>query len=97
MHPSTKQRPKGFIALYAVFLALVAVSSGLAVFASFAPGAVTALTRGVDAQIALFMVPLAALMFAIIAEVLHATFRGATPAGSPERRVRTWKPGHGEG
>ncbi len=98
MRKSLKPRSKGFTAYYAVSLALVALSSGAAVFASLAPASATAFMRGLDTQVALFLVPLAALMFAIIAEVLYATFRGTRPAAiAPRATARHWKPGHGEG
>jgi FtsH-binding integral membrane protein len=99
MQSTTPSRPKSFIAYYAVALALVALTSGAAVFANMAPQSAASLTRHIDTQVALFLVPLAVLMFAIIAEVLYVTFRGVTPAVAkkPVRSIRHWTPGHGEG
>jgi FtsH-binding integral membrane protein len=99
MQNSTPSRPKSFTAYYAIGLALVALTSGAAVFANMAPERAASLTSHIDTQVALFLVPFAVLMFAIIAEVLYATFKGVTPAMAekPVRSIRHWTPGHGEG
>jgi len=101
-HPmprTTLSRSKSFIACYALAAAVVALTSGAAIYASISPSGAASLIGGIDTQVALFLVPLAVLMFAIIAEVLHATLRGVTPAriDRPARPIRHWTPGHGEG
>jgi hypothetical protein len=99
MSQTTQSRPKSFIAIYALAAVLVAFASALAIYAHVAPGQVTFLPADFDAQVALFLVPLAVLMFAIIAEVLHATLKGSAPLMSeiPTRSIRQWTPGRGEG
>jgi hypothetical protein len=99
MQNSMPSRPKSFTAYYAIALALVALTSGAAVFANMAPERAASLTGRIDTQVALFLVPLAVLMFAVIVEVLYATFKGVTPAMAqkPVRSIRHWTPGHGEG
>ena len=99
MHKTTLSRPKSFIALYAVAALVVALTSGAAIYAVVSPASAASLTGGMDTQVAIFLVPLAVLMFVIIAEVLYATLRGAAPAMNerPARSIRHWTPGHGEG
>ena len=91
-------RSKGFNIYYAVCAILVALTSGVAIFATVAPASAATLTGGVDTQLAVFLVPLALLMIAIIAEVLRITLHGAAPEPQPApRRILTWTPGRREG
>jgi hypothetical protein len=80
---------------YAAAAVLVAASSAMAVFASIAPGQMAWLTKSLDAEMALFIVPLCVLLFAVIAETLHI---GARKPGQTEQlvpaRIRPWTKDH---
>lgn len=82
MHKSTQTRPRGVTLFYVIALAFVAVTCALAVIADVMPSLAIPMIEGVDTQIAVFVVPLAMLMFAIIAEVVHSSFSGSFPAKS---------------
>lgn len=73
----------------------------MALLAAFAPATFTSLIQDSDAQIAVFVVPLTLLFFAIVFEVTRFAMRGTSlPGDAPRRRARArrhWKPGHGEG
>lgn len=99
MHKTTQNRPKSFTVIYVIALAFVAMTCALAVLADTVPGVVAPLLHGVDTEVAVFVVPLAMLMFAIIAEVVHVSLSGSLPddARAKARAVRAWAPGRGEG
>ena len=86
-----RRRSAGLRLYYAACAGLVALTSGVAIFATVAPASAATLTQSVDPQLAVFLVPLALLMVTIIVEVLRTT----APAAAPQmqvsgRRLRSW-------
>jgi hypothetical protein len=87
------------LAIASVIVAVAA--AGIATFATVAPAAAASLTQDADTQIAIFVVPLALLLLAVVFEVTRFAVRNpALPDNGPPRRLRGarhWKPGRGEG
>lgn len=71
----------------------------LAVLAGYLPAQQALLTGKLDAEVVLLFVPLAALVFAIVAEVIRVAARGPLRSTTTRRMppLSGWKPGHGEG
>jgi hypothetical protein len=99
MQEKPKSWPGSFTILYILAALLVAATSVLAILANAFPAKAALLTWGLDMQIAVFMVPVAALMFALLAEVLRATLSGIGTGRPPAPALHPgeWKPGHNEG
>jgi hypothetical protein len=97
MKESTRNRPKSFKVYYLASAFAVAVTAVLAVVGSLRPSLV--LPGGVETEVAVFLVPLALLLIALLAEAAHAAWRGAAPLDPvPQvRRISQWAPGRGEG
>src|SRR5687767_9428888 len=75
------------------------VLMSVALLAGVMPQSFAALPMPVDLGVLLLMVPLCALVLAIMAEALRAAMQGV-PAGKARRTVTAlsqWRPGHGEG
>ncbi|HEY4202837.1 MAG TPA: hypothetical protein VGM83_19980 [Devosiaceae bacterium] len=89
MHKIALARPKGFKLYYLASVIAVAATAAAAVMA---PARTALLMRGVDAQIAVFLVPLALLLFAVLAEVTIQALRHGGPleAALPVRRISQW-------
>jgi hypothetical protein len=71
----------------------------VALLAGVVPQSFSALPMPVDLGVLLLMVPLCALVLAIMAEALRAAMQGV-PAGRARRTATAlsqWRPGHGEG
>jgi hypothetical protein len=96
MRETTRNRPKSFKVYYLASAFAVAVTGMLAVIGSFRPSLV--LPGGVDTEVAVFLVPLALLLIALLAEATHAAWRGAAlDTTPPVRHITHWAPGRGEG
>lgn len=82
-----------------ISFSLTFVGAGLAVLAGYLPTQLALLDGRIDAEVVLLFVPLAALVFAIVAEAARISFRGTPRAGAPRRAspLGDWTPGHGEG
>src|SRR5690606_11042208 len=72
---------------------------GLAALAGYLPARHVLMSGSIDPEVVLLFVPLAALVFAIVAEALRIAV--TTPrrpgAGRRARPLSEWTPGHGEG
>ena len=82
-----------------ISFSLTFVGVGLAVLAGYLPARQALLAGKIDAEVVLLFVPLCALVFAIVAEVLRVAASGPIRA-TASRRARPlsgWTPGHGEG
>lgn len=88
MSDTTPAKPKSFTAFYLLALVAVALTSALAIYAGVSPSSAAALTHGLDARVAVFVVPLALLMLATIGEVVRVSLRGAIP-GDDQLPVRS--------
>lgn len=97
MPKSKKSWQKSFNLYYAVSAVLVAATAGMAVYSSLEPDAAARLTGGIDTELALFLVPLTLLVFAVVGEVLHTSGRNFGTQAPPRPSMRHWKPGRGEG
>jgi hypothetical protein len=87
------------IAVTAISFSLTFVGVSLALLAGVLPPSFASLQPPVDLGVVLLMVPLFALVFAMMAEALRAALKG-TPRPHVHRAVvalNTWQPGRGEG
>lgn len=96
---STSRKPISFKAYAVVSALLAAAGAAVTVFASVAPAAAASLTQSSDAQIAVFLVPLAVLMATVVFEVIRFALRHGLPQEklANARLPRGWSPGAGEG
>lgn len=87
--------PTSFISFSLTF-----VGVGLAVLAGYLPAHQALLQGKIDPEVVLLFVPLAALVFAIVAEAIRIAVKAPRLPGT-RRRTDTpsddWTPGHGEG
>jgi hypothetical protein len=98
MTESTSRKAKSFRILPLLTLFTILAGAGVAIFATVAPATAASLTQRADAQIAIFVVPLAVLLFGIIFEVTRFAMRAELPTQPPRQtRIRAWQPGRGEG
>jgi hypothetical protein len=87
------------IAVTAISFSLTFVGVSLALLAGVLPPSFAAIQPPVDLGVVLLMVPLFALVLAMMAEALRAAMKG-TPRPHVHRAVvalNTWQPGRGEG
>ena len=99
MHKSASPKRKSF-RLYALLSAvLLGLGSVGALIAGVTPATAANLATQPDTQIAVFMIPLTILVFAVLFEVARVVLRGNLPAEAPAPRPlpRYWSPGRGEG
>ncbi|MEO5807282.1 hypothetical protein [Devosia sp.] len=99
MHKSTSAQRKSF-KLYAIASSVLAGTGGVAaLFFGVSPSNAADFAQTIDAPVAVFMVPLSLLVFAILFEVARITWRGALPEQAPARRDASqyWQAGRGEG
>lgn len=85
-------------ALLSFFLTFVGV--GLAVLAGYLPARQAVLSGTIDAEVVLLFVPLAALVFAIVAEAARLSLKDSPVRQDPNRPTAPlsgWTPGRGEG
>ena len=96
---TTSDRSKSFNAYTVLSAFLATAGAAVAVFAGVAPAAAASLTQSVDAQIAVFLVPLVLLMATVIFEVIRFALRHGLPRDPVATTTlpRGWSPGAGEG
>ena len=95
----TSAKPNSFKAYAVASVVLATAGAAIVVFASVAPAAAASLTQSADAQIAVFVIPLALLMATVIFEVIRFALRHGLPRDTVAnaRLPRGWSPGAGEG
>jgi len=96
--PAGKRR--SLFATSVISFSLTFVGVGLAVLAGYLPTRQALLTGKIDAEVVLLFVPLAALVFAIVAEAIRIAAKGPLLPGARRRAaapLSDWTPGHGEG
>src|SRR5262245_23519265 len=84
----------------AISFSLTFVGVSLALLAGVLPQKFASLDMPVDMGVVLLLVPLCALVLAMMAEVLRAAARGALPkrpVRTASALIREWRPGNGEG
>ena len=100
--PAGRNRKKSgtsLLAITAISFSLTFVGVSVALLAGVLPPSFAAVQPPVDLGVVLLIVPLLALVFAMMAEALRAAMKG-TPRPHVHRAVvalNTWRPGHGEG
>lgn len=101
--PTTTQsegkRSRNLVSTSIISFSLTFVGVGLAIVAGYLPTQQALLTGKLDAEVVLLFVPLSALIFAIVAEVLRIATKGPLRSTAPRRMppLSDWKAGHGEG
>lgn len=84
--------------IVAISFSLTFVATGILLLLGILPPTVAALEAPVDIGVLLLMVPLCALVLAIMAEVLRAAISGLPKTPAPRIAPLTdWRPGRGEG
>lgn len=94
------KRGRTLLSTSIISFSLTFVGVSLAVLAGYVPAQQVLLTGKLDAEVVLLFVPLCALVFAIVAEVLRIAAKGGPLHPATTRRttpLSDWKPGHGEG
>jgi hypothetical protein len=83
----------------AISFSLTFVGVSIALLTGFLPPAVVPLAMPVDLGVLLLIVPLTALVLAILAEAFRGALRGVPEAPAPRTvtALSDWRPGHGEG
>lgn len=83
----------------AISFSLTFVGVSLMLLAGVMPPSFAALEAPVDIGVLLLIVPLCALVLAMMAEVLRAAIKGSPPKRAPRNAstLSDWRPGHGEG
>lgn len=87
---------KSFTPYAIVSTALIGLGSVAALLAGVTPATAASLASQADTQIAVFMVPLTILVFAILFEATRIALRGNLPAAgpAPRRSPRHWSTSH---
>lgn len=83
-----------------ISFSLTFVGVGLAVLAGYLPAQQALLSGRIDPEVVLLFVPLAALVFAIVAEAARLSLKGSPvhlDATRPVPPLSRWEPGRGEG
>lgn len=83
----------------AISFSLTFVGVSLMLLAGVMPPSFASLAAPVDIGVLLLMVPLCALVMAMMAEVLRAAVKGSPPRRTHRNAtsLSEWRPGHGEG
>jgi len=82
----------------AISFSLTFVGAGVALLLGYLPQATRLGTTDIDTGVVLLVVPLCALLLAIIVEVTRSTLRETVHDTRPRTNpLGAWKPGHGEG
>jgi len=83
----------------AISFSLTFVAGGIALLLGLFPAHAIIGSREVDTGVILLLVPLTALLFAIIVEVVRSILREGLRPAKPRQAnpLSAWKPGHGEG
>jgi hypothetical protein len=93
-----KQTPANLTSIVAISFSLTFVATGVLLLLGLLPPTVASLDAPVDIGVLLLIVPLCALVLAIMAEVLRAAISGLPKAPGPRVAPLTdCRPGHGEG
>lgn len=94
-----KRRRRNLISASIISFSLTFVVVSLAALAGYLPVKDTLLSARFDIEVVLLLVPLCALVFAIVAEVLRIAAKGPLRSTVPRHMapLSNWKPGHGEG
>lgn len=88
------ERGVGLTAITAISFSLTFVAVSVALLTGLLPPAFDAIRLPVDLGVLLLIVPLCALVFAIVAEVLRSAI---SDARRPAVDAAAWRPGRGEG
>lgn len=92
------QLRRNLVSASIISFSLTFVGVSLAVLAGYVPAQQALLNGKIDAEVVLLFVPLCALVFAIVAEVLRVAVSGPVrPVARRSSPLSEWKPGHGEG
>lgn len=92
------QQRRNLVSASIISFSLTFVGVSLAVLAGYVPAQQALLNSKIDAEVVLLFVPLCALVFAIVAEVLRIAVSGPVrPAARRSSPLSEWKSGHGEG
>lgn len=93
------KRSRSLMSASIISFSLTFVGVSLAVLAGYVPAQQALLAGKLDAEVVLLFVPLCALVFAIVAEVLRIAAKGPVRSTGTRRTapLSNWKPGHGEG
>lgn len=95
---TTTQQRRNLVSASIISFSLTFVGVSLAVLAGYVPAQQALLNSKIDAEVVLLFVPLCALVFAIVAEVLRIAVSGPVrPVVRRSSPLSEWKPGHGEG
>ena len=96
--PSNRSLPSTFRSAIVAFFLTLAIS-GIALYTGAVTRGIASLQESVDTQVVLLFVPLCALVFAMVFEVVRmsSTTTLPTSAAEPRRIPVGWHPGHGEG
>lgn len=82
----------------AISFSLTFVGAGVALLLGLVPESLSFGGMALDTGVVLLIVPLSALMLAILFEATIAIFRDSSgPAAADHHRLGAWKPGEGEG
>lgn len=95
----SKPAARNLATIAVISFSLTFVGVSLALLFGILPNSVVALDMPVDMGVVLLIVPLCALVFAMMAEVLRAAVSGVPRAVSHRTAtsLSEWRPGHGEG
>ena len=91
--------PWNLATVVAISFSLTFVGVSIALLMGVLPASVASIQPPVDLGVLMLMVPLCALFFTMLAEVLLAAIRGLPRirAPRPTPALSAWRPGHGEG
>ena len=91
--------PWNLATVVAISFSLTFVGVSVALLMGVLPASVASIQPPVDLGVLMLMVPLCALFFTMLAEVLLAAIRGLPRirAPRPTPALSAWRPGHGEG
>jgi len=93
------ERTRSLVSASVISFCLTFAGVSLAVLAGYLPAQQALLSGKLDPEVVLLFVPLCALVFAIVAEVLRIAAKGPLRSTATRRKapLSNWKPGHGEG
>lgn len=105
MHPSSTplrtggDKITGLASVTAISFSLTFVGVSLALLTGLLPDRVARLGASIDMGVLLLFLPLCALAFAMVAEVIRAARKGPLRSSAPPRMrpLSGWRPGPGEG
>jgi hypothetical protein len=91
--------PWNLATVVAISFSLTFVGVSVALLMGVLPAPIASIQPPVDLGVLMLMVPLCALVFTMLAEVLLAAIRGLPRirAPRPTPALSAWRPGHGEG